>query len=194
MGEDINSLVLRPAMLLLFLIIIVFLFRIIIPSSTPSQKQEKFGSAADTLTFPPQRVFLEAPTNTTMASSSSSSTPTIPAERNLPVVIQFTRTSPSYTPTARLAALRSLVQRITRARAGAISARADAMRTLEQGHRYTEQLGGMRGLPSDTARVFGGMTTRVVAEKRIEVGKIEREISALDECLREAEMGGKFFF
>lgn len=116
----------------------------------------------------------------------------IPQESNLPLVIEFTRTSPSFNREARIAALEGLVVRCSRAIDTCLEASDAALVTIETGEKHYARLDDIRAdLPASVHRSFAEMTELVRAYSRAELEAIGRNLRALRDCKREAELGSE---
>lgn len=115
---------------------------------------------------------------------------TIPQESNLPLVIEFTRESPTFTRQARIDALEGLVERCSRAINTCLEATDTALATIETGDQHRARLDRARAdLPADIYRGFFKMTDDVRQHSRAELEAIGRNLRALRECKRAAEQG-----
>ncbi|MCJ1264761.1 hypothetical protein MMC22_004636 [Lobaria immixta] len=114
----------------------------------------------------------------------------IPQENNLPLVIHFTRTSPTFSRQARIEALQGLVNRCSRAIESCLEAIDEALATIEQGDKHRTSLNDIRAeMPADLHRGLSQMTEDVQMRTREDVEAIGRSLRTLIDCKRGAEQG-----
>lgn len=118
----------------------------------------------------------------------------IPQEYNLPVVIRFTRTSPSFSRQERIDALEGLVDRCSRAINTCLEASREAMVTVALGTRHRASLNSMSDLPANLQRQLVQLTEQLEAASRLEVDAIEQNLRSLGACKMEAEQGRECCF
>ena len=116
----------------------------------------------------------------------------IPCENNLPLVIHFTRTSPTFSRQARIEALQGLIERCSRAINTCTEAIDGALRTIDTGDKHLARLNDIRAeLPAEVYQEFAKMTKDVNSHSRGELEAIGQNLKALSDCKREAEQGRK---
>ena len=114
----------------------------------------------------------------------------IPQENNLPLVIYFTRTSPTFSRQARIEALELLIDRCSRAIEACLDATDATLATIDEGDKHRASLNNIRAdLPADMHRNLAQMTDAVRARSREELEAIGRNLRTLMSCKREAEQG-----
>lgn len=122
----------------------------------------------------------------------------IPQESNLPLIIQFTLTSPTYTRQARINALQGLINRCTRAIDTCLEASDVALASIDEGDKHRARLNAIRAeLPADVYRGLTEATEQVKAYSQGELEAIGRNLRELRNCKRDAEQGrecGFFIF
>ncbi|MCJ1266817.1 hypothetical protein MMC22_006702 [Lobaria immixta] len=102
----------------------------------------------------------------------------IPQENNLPLVIYFTRTSPTFSRQARIEALELLIDRCSRAIETCLDATDATLATIDEGDKHRASLNSIRAdLPADMHRNLAQMTDAVRARSREELEAIERHFS-----------------
>ncbi|MCJ1266827.1 hypothetical protein MMC22_006712 [Lobaria immixta] len=114
----------------------------------------------------------------------------IPEENNLPLVIHFTRTSPTFSRQARIEALEVLIDRCSRAIETCLEATDAALATIDEGDKHRASLNKIRAdLPADVHRNLAEMTDAVRARGREELEVIGSNLRTLMSCKREAQQG-----
>lgn len=116
---------------------------------------------------------------------------TITAEFNLSALIEFTRTSPAFTPKIRLNALIDLLQGCTLAINTCHTGYAAALGKIFESHGIKELLNKMSELSPKDLQIWISMTNRVFNESMLELKQIRKESYALKECKGKAEEAGK---
>lgn len=111
-------------------------------------------------------------------------------ERNLPLVIQFARTSPTFNRHERIEALEGLVARCLRAIDTCLAAFEMAWSNIEIGAQHLASLEAIRAdLPPDEHCGLTQMAGKVHADNREELDAIRRNLEALRACKQDAEQG-----
>ncbi|MCJ1266818.1 hypothetical protein MMC22_006703 [Lobaria immixta] len=114
----------------------------------------------------------------------------IPQENNILLIIQFTRTSSTFSRQLRIEGLESLVDRCSRAIETCLEARDAAFATIEEGAKHRASLFDIRSdLTWDMHRNLVQMADDVRARNRKELEAIGRDLRRLMSCKRKAERG-----
>lgn len=120
----------------------------------------------------------------------SSAPPSTPQEKNLLLIIKFTRTSPSFGRQKRIEALQKLVDRCTIEIQSNIATNEAALRRITTGNEHRDYLNAIRAvLPAVAHREFVQMTDQMWVYSREELDILGRTLGTLRICKREAEQG-----